>query len=67
MTLKEALTKSPQEIAKLREELLQKAKDSDLNAYIGFEESGEGIPILTKDNIHNNLRVEFLHFYLQSS
>jgi aspartyl-tRNA(Asn)/glutamyl-tRNA(Gln) amidotransferase subunit A len=51
MTLKEALTKSPQEIAKLREELLQKAKDSDLNAYIGFEESGEGIPILIKDNI----------------
>lgn len=51
MTLKEALTKSSEEIATLRRELEANAKASDLNAYIGFESSGEGVPILIKDNI----------------
>ena len=51
MTLKEALTKSSEEIARIREELEAKAKASDLNAYVGFESSGEGVPILIKDNI----------------
>ncbi len=51
ITLKEALSKSPQEISQLRDEIMAAAKGSDLNAYIGFEESGEGIPILLKDNI----------------
>ena len=32
-------------------ELEEKAKDSGLNAYVGFESSGEGVPILIKDNI----------------
>ena len=51
ITLKEALTKSNDELAELRAELEAKAKESGLNAYIGFESSGEGVPILIKDNI----------------
>ena len=51
ITLKEALTKSKEELSRLRAELEIKAKESNLNAYIGFESSGEGVPILIKDNI----------------
>ena len=51
ITLKEALTKSNEEMATLRAELESKAKESGLNAYVGFESSGEGVPILIKDNI----------------
>jgi len=51
ITLKEALTKSKEELAALTEELEAKAKESGLNAYVGFERSGEGVPILIKDNI----------------
>ena len=51
ITLKEALIKSSEELATLRAELEFKAKASNLNAYIGFESSGEGVPILIKDNI----------------
>ncbi len=51
ITLKEALSKTPQEIADIREDIMTAAKASDLNAYIGFDEAGEGIPILLKDNI----------------
>jgi len=51
ITLKEALTKSKEELAVLTDELEAKAKASGLNAYVGFERSGEGVPILIKDNI----------------
>ncbi len=51
ITLKEALTKSAEELAALREALEAKAKESGLNAYVGFESSGDGVPILIKDNI----------------
>jgi len=51
ITLKEALTKSNEEMATLRAQLEAKAKESGLNAYVGFESSGEGVPILIKDNI----------------
>ena len=51
ITLKEALTKSNDELAELRVQLEAKAKVSYLNAYVGFESSGEGVPILIKDNI----------------
>jgi len=51
MTLKEALTKSKEEMVALRAQLEAKAKASGLNAYVGFESSGEGVPILIKDNI----------------
>ncbi len=45
------MTKSKNEMAALRKELEEKAIESGLNAYIGFESSGEGVPILIKDNI----------------
>ena len=51
ITLKEALTKSQDELNSLKIEMEAKAKESGLNAYIGFETAGEGIPILIKDNI----------------
>jgi len=51
ITLKEALSKSAEELAALKAELEAKAKESGLNAYVGFESSGEGVPILIKDNI----------------
>ncbi|MEA3455025.1 MAG: Asp-tRNA(Asn)/Glu-tRNA(Gln) amidotransferase subunit GatA [Campylobacterota bacterium] len=54
ITLKEALTKSKDELTALRAELEEKAKASKLNAYIGYEQSGEGVPILIKDNIQVN-------------
>ncbi len=54
ITLKEALSKTPEEMADIRAEIEQVAKSSDLNAYIDFESSGEGIPILLKDNIQVN-------------
>jgi len=51
ITLKEALSKSAEELAALKAELETKAKESGLNAYVGYESSGEGVPILIKDNI----------------
>ena len=51
ITLKEALTKSNEEMIALCAELENKAKESGLNAYVGFERSGAGVPILIKDNI----------------
>lgn len=51
ITLKEALTKSNQEMIALCTDLEEKAKISGLNAYVGFERSGAGVPILIKDNI----------------
>ncbi len=51
ITLKEALSKSPQELAEIRQELRQRAERNGLNATIAFDEAGEGIPILVKDNI----------------
>lgn len=52
ITLKEALTLSPDEIKAFREELKKEIEaKKELNAYVGLEESGEGIPLLIKDNI----------------
>ena len=51
ITLKEALTKSKEELEALKIEMETKAKESGLNAYIGFESAGMGVPILIKDNI----------------
>ncbi|MEJ2488758.1 MAG: Asp-tRNA(Asn)/Glu-tRNA(Gln) amidotransferase subunit GatA [Sulfurovaceae bacterium] len=51
ITLKEALTKSKEELAEIRVDLEKRAKASDLNASIDFGSSGEGVPILIKDNI----------------
>jgi len=54
ITLKEALTKTTEELSEIKSELESLAKASELNAYIGFESSGEGVPILIKDNIQVN-------------
>ncbi len=52
ITLKEALTLSPDEIKAFRKELKKEIESKkELNAYVGLEESGEGIPLLIKDNI----------------
>ena len=52
ITLKEALKLSPEEIKAFREELKKEIEaKKELNAYVGMEESGEGIPLLIKDNI----------------
>jgi len=51
ITLKEALSKSKEELDELKVEMETMAKSGGLNAYIDFASSGEGIPILIKDNI----------------
>jgi len=51
ITLKEALTKSKEELNLLKIEMEEKAKEGGLNAYIDFSSTGEGVPILIKDNI----------------
>lgn len=51
ITLKEALSKSRDELDLLRVEIEFKAKEGGLNAYIDFSSLGDGIPILIKDNI----------------
>lgn len=51
ITLKEALTKSKEELDELKIQMEVKAKEGGLNAYIDFSSAGEGVPILIKDNI----------------
>ncbi len=52
ITLKEALTLSAEQVAALRSELRAKIEaDEALNAYVGLDEAGSGIPIAVKDNI----------------
>jgi len=52
ITLKEALSLSADEIKAFREELKSEIEaKKELNAYVGLEESGEGVPLLIKDNI----------------
>jgi aspartyl-tRNA(Asn)/glutamyl-tRNA(Gln) amidotransferase subunit A len=51
ITLKEALTKSKEELDTLKVEMESKAKEGGLNAYIDFASTGDGVPILIKDNI----------------
>jgi aspartyl-tRNA(Asn)/glutamyl-tRNA(Gln) amidotransferase subunit A len=51
ITLKEALEKSSGELAEIRRELRKRAEKGGINAYISFDEAGDGVPILLKDNI----------------
>ncbi len=51
ITLKEALSKSTQELNEIKAELKKRANENALNAYVAFDEAGDGIPILIKDNI----------------
>ncbi len=51
ITLKEAMNKSPDELSEIREELRKRSEGGGLNAVISFDEAGDGVPILLKDNI----------------
>ena len=52
ITLKEALSLSKEEQNTLKEELKREIEaKKELNAYVGLEEAGEGVPIAIKDNI----------------
>jgi len=52
ITLKKALQLSKEEQNNLKEDLKKKIEQNkEFNAYVGLEESGEGIPIAVKDNI----------------
>ena len=52
ITLKEALTKSEDELKEIKKIITQKVKENiELNAYIGeIQESSSGVPILIKDS-----------------
>ena len=52
ITLKEALTLDSKALETFKTELLEKIEaNKELNAYVGTESLGEGVPILVKDNI----------------
>ena len=51
MTVKEALKLDSAALNALKNELKNKMKESKLNAFVGFEEEGSGVPISLKDNI----------------
>lgn len=53
ITFKEALALGGEDIKGLKQDLKKKIEETkDINAYIGFEEAGEGVPVLVKDNIN---------------
>lgn len=54
VTLKEALSLDEKALKELKNEITQKAKQSNLNAYIGDVKASQdgGVPILIKDNIN---------------
>lgn len=54
VTLKEALSLDASALKELKNEIAQKAKESNLNAYVGEvqESQDSGVPILIKDNIN---------------
>ncbi len=52
ITLKEAMKLPKEELVEFKKDLKKKIEErKDLNAYIGLESSGDGVPILIKDNI----------------
>ena len=57
ITFKEALTLQGEELKGLKSDLQKRIKETeDINAYVGFEEAGEGVPVLVKDNINVKIR-----------
>jgi aspartyl-tRNA(Asn)/glutamyl-tRNA(Gln) amidotransferase subunit A len=53
ISLKEALKLPNEALKDIKQDILVKAKEkSELNAYISYDEAGEGVPILIKDNIN---------------
>ncbi|HIO71378.1 MAG TPA: Asp-tRNA(Asn)/Glu-tRNA(Gln) amidotransferase subunit GatA [Campylobacterales bacterium] len=52
ITLKEALKLPKEELPHLKQDLKKRIEEKkELNAYISLDESGDGVPILIKDNI----------------
>ncbi|MCF6200549.1 MAG: Asp-tRNA(Asn)/Glu-tRNA(Gln) amidotransferase subunit GatA [Hydrogenimonas sp.] len=52
ITLKEALNLPAEEISSLRNELKREIENKkEINAYVALDESGDGVPLLVKDNI----------------
>ncbi len=53
ISFKEALKLGGEDLKGLKQDLKKKIEETkDINAYIGFEEAGEGVPVLVKDNIN---------------
>jgi len=53
ISFKEALTLGGEDLVGLKQELKKRVEETkDINAYVGFEETGEGVPVLVKDNIN---------------
>lgn len=53
ITFKEALKLNGEDLKGLKQDLKKRVEETkDINAYVGFEEAGEGAPVLVKDNIN---------------
>jgi len=53
ISFKEALTLGGEDLKGLKQDLKKRIEETkEINAYIGFEEAGEGAPVLVKDNIN---------------
>ncbi len=53
ISIKEALALPKEALADIKNDILNKAKAKpELNAYIGYEAAGDGVPVLIKDNIN---------------
>ena len=53
ISFKEALKLEGADLAGLKQDLKKRVEATkDINAYIGFEELGNGVPVLVKDNIN---------------
>ncbi len=53
ISFKDALKLGGEDLKGLKQDLAKKIEETkNINAYIGMEESGEGVPVLVKDNIN---------------
>ncbi len=53
ISFKDALKLGGEDLKGLKQDLAKKIEETkNINAYIGMEESGEGAPVLVKDNIN---------------
>lgn len=53
ISFKDALKLGGEDLKGLKQDLKKKIEETkEINAYVGFEEAGEGVPVLVKDNIN---------------
>lgn len=53
ISFKDALKLGGEDLKGLKQDLKKKVEETkDINAYVGLEEAGEGVPVLVKDNIN---------------